>query len=707
MRVSLLFPVRYDIVKVSNTLLLKLLNYKEQNHNMRKFGDFSELNESDTQKINFLIEKIEMQRIDCTLFYGFPLIELDNSLIIMKGCLISTKGIIILHDSDIDKKVYWRHITKTIMECPSISEKVMDPSVTLITFYHCDNIDEILHTLGQAHADILSDCDVEMLIAVIQKAYNLSKFDSRIIKTHDSLGDIIKKRNNKINTLDEEQFRTIYKSQSGHVRIRGLAGSGKTILLVKKMAYLHYRNPELKINYVFYTISLKQFIERLFRSFYKEFNPYGEPDMSKISILHSWGNKYIDGFYSTICKRFNVERKTLKDVAGESDKLGAVCKDLMEKLKKQDIGICDYIFIDEAQDFSLDFFKLALKALKPTGKLIYAYDELQSLNAETNMPTKYSIFGKRKCEDINLPICYRTPKEILVTAHALGLGIYKKKEDGSSDLVNMIQDVDTWSAIGYEVSEGQLALGKAVTLERRDVIEEKCSDCVIILEKSNEIEQYEYVRDEILDLMTNQDVTPDDIMIIDLDSISLNDDFLRFRRVITEKTWDAANHSWIFEVNLVNKDNAVKFRISDSIPYTTIFRAKGNEANIVFILNAHKLQSISTYARNRIFTAMTRARFKVYLLGTSNMQTFIDEADSVKDQNYRLSFVYPTKDELQKMSTIAKTEIKSAKESELFIDLFKNLKSNPALLKELLVEQLGTSSIEEFLETMRESDIDE
>ena len=671
---------------------------------MRKYGDYGELSEATAKDIETLVYQIEEKEdSNCTLFYGFPLIELDNTSTIMKGCIISKKGIVILHDSVDEKKVYWRHINKTIMECPSISELAMDPDSGLITFKKCSDVDGILELLCKS-ADIMSEKDVNLLVAVIQKAYNLSKFDERAIKNENSIGNIIKKRNNKVSILDEEQFETIYKSQTGHARIRGLAGSGKTILLAKKMAYLHYRNPESRIAYVFYTISLKQFVEKLFRSFYKEFDPYNEPDMSKISILHSWGSKHADGFYSTICKEFNIERKTLKDVYGKKDKLDAVCLDLLEQLKKQDIGIFDYVFVDEAQDFSIGFFKLALKSLKPTGKFIYAYDELQSLNEGKKMPTKYNIFHNKPCEDINLPICYRTPKEILVTAHALGLGVYKKSEDGSVKMANMIQDMDTWSAIGYEVVDGKLSYGKHVILSRKDVIEEKCEESVIVLEKEDQIQQYSYVRDEILDLIVNQDVSPEDIMIIDLDSINLNDDFSQFRDVFTEKAWSDDKNDWICKVNVVNKDNAIKFRIKDSIPFTTIFRAKGNEANIVFVINAHKLQSISSYSRNRIFTAMTRARFKVYLLGAGNMQTFIDEAAAVKDNNYMLDFTYPTRAQLQEMSIIAKTEMQTAKDYETIVDLFKNIKTNPGLIQEILLEQMGAGSLEELVELLKESE---
>lgn len=671
---------------------------------MRKYGDYSGLNELTVDQIKKIISEIEIQGIDCTMFYGFPLIELDNTTTIMKGCIISRKGIIILHDSNDERKVYWRHMNKTIMECPSISELTMDSDISLIQYEKCENLESIISCIDSSNEDIMTSEDVDLLVAVIQKAYNLSKFDDRTLEKEDSIGAIIKRRNNRVSILDEEQFETIYKTQFGHTRIRGLAGSGKTILLAKKMAYLHYRNPELKMAYVFYTISLKQFIEKLFISFYKEFDHYHDPDMSKISILHSWGNKNADGFYSTLCREFEIERKKLSDVIGHKNKLDAVCLDLLEQIGTKDIGLYDYVFLDEAQDFSIGFYKLAMKSLKATGRLVYAYDELQSLNEETKIPTKHQIFGKKQCKDINLPICYRTPKEILVTAHALGLGIYKTKEDGSSDIVNMIQDVDTWAAIGYEVEDGVLDFGKFVTLGRKDVISEKCTDSVVILEKDSENEQYEYISDQILDLIKNQDVSPDDILIIDLDSINLNEDYSKFKEIFYGKAWDEKKQQWICKSNLVNKDNAIKFRVKDSIPFTTIFRAKGNEANIVFVVNSHKMQAISSYARNRIFTAMTRARFKVYVLGTKGMETFVKESEMVKNNNYTLSFCYPTKAQLKKMSTIAQTEIKNAKDYETITDLFKSMKSNPALIKEILLEQMGASSLEELLSMMQEDE---
>ena len=54
----------------------------------------------------------------------------------------------------------------------------------------------------------------------------------------------------------------------------------------------------------------------------------------------------------------------------------------------------DVILIDEAQDFSSDFLKMCYEILPSDKRLIYAYDELQSLTAKSvNSPEE--IFGKK------------------------------------------------------------------------------------------------------------------------------------------------------------------------------------------------------------------------------------------------------------------------------------------------------------------------
>ena len=65
--------------------------------------------------------------------------------------------------------------------------------------------------------------------------------------------------------------------------------------------------------------------------------------------------------------------------------------------------------------------------------------------------------------DIILEKCYRNSRPILVTAHALGFGIYRAPpKHGSTGLVQMFDDASLWEEIGYEVVSGELKEGSDV-----------------------------------------------------------------------------------------------------------------------------------------------------------------------------------------------------------------------------------------------------
>jgi superfamily I DNA and RNA helicase len=83
-----------------------------------------------------------------------------------------------------------------------------------------------------------------------------------------------------------------------------------------------------------------------------------------------------------------------------------------------------------------------------------------------------------------------------------------------------------------------------------------------------------------------------------------------------------------------------------SVAFTGIFRAKGNEAGMVYIINAdHCARAFGNLARvrNRLFTAITRSKAWVRVLGVGDrMQVLIEEFEKVKEAAFSLDFVYPT-----------------------------------------------------------------
>lgn len=662
---------------------------------MKEFGEYNELSDFVAEQIKMIISKVsEIGEEDISIYYGYPIIELDNQESVMKGCIVSRKGIIGLYESDEEGDVYYRHFMQVVFSSKVLSYLQMKGK-KVFTNIRLTEIDDIL--LALSGEDLYSHENYKEINGVIQNVYGLNKADERDLRNDQTLGAVIKSRNNSMNMLDQNQFKGIYNQINSHMRIRGLAGSGKTILLVKKMAYTHFKDRTLDLAYVFYTKSLKQYVEELFKVYYKDFEKYKEPDMSKIHILHSWGGSEMNGFYSEICKHNNLECKTYlqaKSMPG-TDKYEAVCSEVLSSKRGNLNKLYNYIFVDEAQDFKLSFFLMAKESLKYTGKLIYAYDELQSLNSTYSMPSKAEIFGQEQCEDINLSVCYRTPKEIIVTAHALGLGIYRKDKAGNQDLVNMMEDYTIWNAVGYSEKEGKLGYGQHVVLERQEEIEYKPEECIEIIPVENDQSEYEYIAEKIIDMVENEDVLLEDVLIIDLSTLNLQNDFSEFRAVFNEK--QGQNRE--YKVHLVDKNNAIAFKRKDSITYTSIFRAKGNEANIVFVLNAHKMSSMLSYSRNRLFTAMTRAKFKTYVLGVKSevMDTLCSEFEEVKSKNYTLDFVYPTKDVLEEMQSIARVETEKMDKVQR---VYKDVGENTDITLEVLKEQVGAASIKDLIKEL-------
>lgn len=96
---------------------------------------------------------------------------------------------------------------------------------------------------------------------------------------------------------------------------------------------------------------------------------------------------------------------------------------------------------------------------------------------------------------------------------------------------------------------------------------------------------------------------------------------------------------------------------SDPMKYTIsqIYRAKGNEAAVVYLINADLCARGINLSRKRniIFTAMTRSKAWVRVSGIGDdMDLLIQEFNSVKERNFQLEFTYPDKSQRKNMRII-------------------------------------------------------
>lgn len=629
-----------------------------------KYGSLKYLSDNTARKIEMLINRFDEINIEYSIYYGYPIIDESNHKEYVKGFVITTFGIFILYEYDEERDTFASCFLNHITNDSSLMRISREFSnyVKFIDLTVCEK----LNLLDFNKGIIFDENEILRINRAIQKSYNLTKEDKRNISRRNSLGEEIKKRNTYIGKYDTTQFNMVHSPIESHQRIRGLAGSGKTILMLKKLAFLHYNNPDLNLALVFYTISLKNTLIKQFEAFYREYDRYGEPDMSKVNIIHAWGGS-TKGFYSELCDKTDFQRKTYSEAVELSkkkiDPFEFVCKELNQHLKNINyIGLYDYVFVDEAQDFGINFFHLCLNSLrnsvegvlntKKSGFLIYAYDELQSLKEEVMIPTKLEIFGKEEvCKDINLKTSYRTTIEVLTTAHALGLGVYRTVEPGEHPLVNYVDETN-FLDMGYKNRYGDFCKGAVVSLFR----EEKKSGIILSdpVEFKSAKEQYEYLSDMIIDMIDNQDVLPSDIMVIDLDDRDLQKNHKIFSSIFYDKTLNDD-----IRVRLMDKNTPNRTNNENEFIFTSIYRAKGNEANLVMIINCNSvpLSSRNSLNRNKIFTAMTRSKWKVYLLG-QNMEEFKSEIEKVRNNDYKLDYISPTEEELKKIKLLSAEEEK-------------------------------------------------
>jgi superfamily I DNA and RNA helicase len=320
-------------------------------------------------------------------------------------------------------------------------------------------------------------------LSVIQSISNIRKgTKKRIIEISESKGAKLQSLEDSIANLDNHQARAVVETIDDVQRIRGLAGSGKTIVLALKAAYLHAQHPDWKIAVTFNTRSLKEQFKRLINTFTIE-QIGEEPNWDNLKIIHAWGSSghYNEGIYHNYCMIHDIEYldyKQAKYTYGFEKAFEGVCNTaLISTFTKDSKPLYDVILIDEAQDFSISFIQICYKLLGDKKRLVYAYDELQSLNSRS-LPSPEEIFGNNEkgnplvklsdsSQDIILKKCYRNSKPILTTAHALGFGIYRENDPKTgTGLIQMFDDSQLWKEVGYSVVSGELADGRKVTLER-------------------------------------------------------------------------------------------------------------------------------------------------------------------------------------------------------------------------------------------------
>lgn len=517
----------------------------------------------------------------------------------------------------------------------------------------------------------------EAALAVIQSISTIRKGKKkRDVSKPDSRGTKLKNLEDSIANLDNKQGRAVIETVDGVQRIRGLAGSGKTIVLALKAAYLHSQHPEWKIAVTFNTRSLKGQFRQLINTFTIE-QTNDEPDWENLNIIHAWGapgGGERDGIYYKFCQLHNIEYFDFGMAKNQwrGNEFKGVCQVALESITTSK-PCYDAILIDEAQDFPPEFLKLCYEMLSEPKRLVYAYDELQNLSSQS-LPSPEEIFGNnpdgtarvifseqkpgKPQQDIILEKCYRNSRPILVTAHALGFGIYRTPNtEDETGLVQIFENSHLWNEVGYQTTEGSLADNSHVTLERTEESSPSfleshspINDLISFHKFNSASEQATWVVEEIKKNLDNDELRHDDIVVINPDPLTTRKSVSPIRTML----YDIGINSHLAGVD-TSPDVFFDYD-NDSVAFTGIYRAKGNEAGMIYIINAHDCySSFGSIARvrNRLFTAITRSKGWVRVLGIGpQMDLLINEYEKVRENDFKLKFRYPTSVERKHLNIV-------------------------------------------------------
>jgi superfamily I DNA and RNA helicase len=524
----------------------------------------------------------------------------------------------------------------------------------------------LLERICQTHTLVpgenLEDKDWELLLSVLSGTSVLKRETTRatVLSADNTRASIMERLRHKFYDIDLQQEHIGKEIPPGPQRIRGIAGSGKTLLLCQKAAHMHLKHPDWDIAIVFFTRSLYDPIIELLDWWLRRFS-HGElhydPDTNhKLRVLHGWGAREHPGLYSTICEYHGKRRKTVADTKEKQPNrsLAYLCKRLQEEITVD--PMFDAILIDEGQDLVTEddlkyedkqaIYWLAYQALRPVSKenpeerrLVWAYDEAQSLDTIA-VPKAKEVFGENLSNILNkqpqypggikrsevMRRCYRTPGPILTAAHAIGMGLLRPE-----GMLAGLTNKDDWNRIGYEVTGDFRRTGQPITVYRPphhspNPIPELWGKPVL------EFQTYSSRHAELMALTENimRNLFEDglnssrDILVVILGS---NSEAMELENKVASFLIEQDIDIYIPTAMSLNQlapqwpnNDPNKFWHSGGVTVSRVNRAKGHEADVVYVVGFDNVachESDINY-RNQLFVALTRARGWASLSGVGN-----------------------------------------------------------------------------------------
>ncbi|AFH46585.1 putative DNA/RNA helicase [Salmonella enterica subsp. enterica serovar Heidelberg str. CVM24388] len=495
---------------------------------------------------------------------------------------------------------------------------------------------------------------IDLIISLIVGSINDT---SRINLEANNLLDTIK---SKIILFDTDQTKFVFQSGFGKKSvIQGLAGSGKTELLLHKLKEIYSKNPDSRIAFTCFNKILASTMRTRIPEFFDFMRVEKQIEWgTKLFCFNSWGltKEPFSGMYRYICHYYEIPFGGFGN--GDFD---ALCKKAIADINnsgRADKKALDYVFIDESQDFPQSFIDLC--EMVTSKKLYVAGDVFQNIF----MPISDNV----NRADIVLKKCYRTDPKNLMFSHALGMGLYEEP------VLRWLKEPE-WDSCGYKYKK----VGDRVHLSRdplrrfEDIPKNHKSTAVHLLEGTDN--GPDKIVDIIIDIKErNPSLEQGDIAVIFLDAGGYIYEYIHSlkSKVKQQLGWDS------------NISHETKSKQDGKLFISNINNAKGLEFPFV-ICFAMKLVKRANF-RNALYTMMARSFLESHLVLNNDNEnpaipTILEGLNFLNENNY-MDVRLPSDEEIQSQKDFIVLD-ESVSISQMVKSYCADKKSTPRLIAKI------------------------
>lgn len=517
---------------------------------------------------------------------------------------------------------------------------------------------DFTHLLQENKLDEVNSRVSNLIISLLTGSINnVSELDKELFSQEQTLLESIK---NRIMLFDTNQTKFVYNedSKSPIIRIQGLAGSGKTELLLHKLKKLYVEDKGSRIAFTCFNKVLADKLRGRVPEFFNYMKVDEQINYQRLFIASSWGSgRYPDaGLYSKICANYGLKFHPFSRTKDKSE----IWKEAISELTSLSNfePMFDYVLIDESQDFEKEYIELC--QLVTAKKIYVAGDILQdifSINKETET-------------DFLLNKVYRTDPRTVLFSHVLGFGLYENRA------VRWLSE-EEWVMSGYSIEEesaDEYEISRSPLKRFGEELDEASYKSIVVKEENDYINGVTNTVKELRDQY--EGIQPSDIAIIymsyDKEASSQAEEVSR--RLYKEFNWYSVIAPHEKRVN----DN-------DEVLITNVNNVKGLEFSFVIIVNNHRIEEIQdsniereVRHRNALYMTLTRSFISSTLIISERYATreYIDHIKRLSNDLYERG-----------PSTIVHKPIEIIDENELYHVTHQEVKSQFDIIEECFVER--------------------